>query len=382
MFFYGCDKKLGSLPVYKTGSSPVLTSSSTTLTPIATDSTTSVLKLTWTNPNFATDSATVQYILQIDSTGKNFANAVNDTIIAALWDTLTGAQLNYIAYNVYGIGLRTAGSLDVRLIASYANNDDEKISNTVTIAYTPYVIPPLVTPPPGGVLYMVGNYNGWNNSASPVPSAIYSKIDSVTYVGVFNLSGGSSYLPLPVAGSWGSKYGVLSSNASPTSGSFVYSPPNDPNSGSVNNIPEPATAGWYTVLLNFQSGKYTVTPFVGYPLGSLYITGGATPEGWTGTPDALQQFTQDNSCQYHISIALTSGGIAQDGTNSNGVNQYLLLPYNDGSFRKYAVNNDALANVWKSGTFGQELPGNFPAPPTDGTYTISVNFGTYTYTVQ
>src|ERR1700676_1577265 len=75
-FFMACDK-VGNLPIYKNGTAPVLNSSVTSIAPTPADSSNIVVSFSWTNPKYATDSSTVKYILEIDSSGRNFSKAVS-----------------------------------------------------------------------------------------------------------------------------------------------------------------------------------------------------------------------------------------------------------------------------------------------------------------
>ena len=81
-FFAGCDKA-DSLPLYENGTAPVLSASSTTIAPLPADSNNIALTLSWTYPNHATDSSNIKYTIEIDSTGKNFANAATRVVARA-----------------------------------------------------------------------------------------------------------------------------------------------------------------------------------------------------------------------------------------------------------------------------------------------------------
>src|SRR5688572_22946582 len=96
VFLAGCSKtdKYDTLPLYEEGVSPVISSSATSVTLVLADSLKTVLSFSWTNPKYANDSATTKYILEIDSTGKNFANANTRTITGALTTNFTGRELN------------------------------------------------------------------------------------------------------------------------------------------------------------------------------------------------------------------------------------------------------------------------------------------------
>ena len=148
-FFTACNKidnlkKVEALPVYQLGVSPVLTSSSPTVAPVLADSNKTAVTFSWSNPRYSVDSATTKYILEIDSTGKNFANENTKTVAGVLNTTLTGRELNGILLNL-GFKLNVAQSIDVRLISSYSNNNERYMSNVVKVSVTPFADPSVLS---------------------------------------------------------------------------------------------------------------------------------------------------------------------------------------------------------------------------------------------
>src|SRR5579872_2080321 len=133
--FLACSKMTN--PYYGNGTTPTLKLSASTITPTPADSLRNVLALSWTNPHYATDSATELYTIQIDSSGRNFSHAVSIKVSGALSDSLTAKQINTIALG-FGFAYNVAYKVDVRLISSYANNNEQLTSNVITITYTPY----------------------------------------------------------------------------------------------------------------------------------------------------------------------------------------------------------------------------------------------------
>jgi hypothetical protein len=215
-----------------------------------------------------------------------------------LFDSLTGKQLNNIALG-FGGSFGVATKLDIRLISSYANNDQQLMSNTVTITYTPYKVPPKVQPPAN--LFIVGSAtaDAWNN---PVPTMTqqFTEIDSVTFQGTFYMSAGGAYDLLPVNGDWSAKYNVASNQVQGLSagGTFQYS------TGPGNDIPGPAQTGIYTILVNFQTGIFTVTPVQLY--GVLYVPGDY--QGWTpSSASTLASVNNDGKYEGYVDITTTGG---------------------------------------------------------------------------
>ncbi|HVS96413.1 MAG TPA: SusE domain-containing protein [Puia sp.] len=367
--FLACKKM--SNPYYANGTTPTLKLSTTTLTPTPADSLRNVLALSWSNPHYATDSATELYTIQIDSSGRNFSHAVSIRVSGQLSDSLTAKQINTIALG-FGFAYNVAYKMDVRLISSYANNNEQLVSNVITVTYTPYVIPPKVAPPSTKQLFLVGSATagGWNNPV-PVPSQQFEMVDSVDYAGVFNLTGGQQYLLLPKNGDWGNKYAVANSNVPATGGAFGY---NGNDATYNNNFTGPDNSGMYEIWVNFQTGMFTVTPYNQFLPDSVFIVGSATAGGWNNpVPDPGQALTRVNSSQWQITLPLTGG------------QQYLLLPVNGDWSNKFAVANSNIPAA--GGAFGYNgnngtYNTNFNGPANSGTYTVTADFLNYTFTVK
>jgi starch-binding outer membrane protein SusE/F len=354
---FSCDKK-DNLIFHSNGTAPDLGASTVNIAPPPADSNKVALTLAWSDAKYATDSNHVKYTIQIDSAGKNFKNAVTWTT-NKLTQSFLAKELNNILVP-RGYAFNVPVTMEVRVASSYANNNEMLFSNVIKIKMTPYKVPPKVALPTSSKLYLVGDATngGWTNPV-PTPSQEFSRLDETTWAGIFQLTGGKQYLLLPVNGDWGSKFAVPNNSVPGLSagGSFQF------YTSGGDNFPGPATSGWYKIVVDFQQGKFTVTPYTGVLPTNLYIVGDATAGGWTNpVPTPSQQLTRLNSSEWQITIPLTGG------------KEYLLLPLNGDWGHKYSVPNKSVANLWKGGEFGYDLPDNFPGPPTSGTYTIDVNF--------
>ncbi len=470
--FVAC-QKITPQKFYPNGTAPVLSASSTNITPGPADSNNVVVTFSWTNPNYATDSATEKYILEIDSTGRNFSKEMKTVIIGKLSTSFTGGQLNTLLAN-FGFAPGQTFTFDLRVTSSYGNNNEQlQSSNPVTVQITSYLVPITIVPssttplvllvsnatntaisfnwnasnygsnninyalqldtvggnfthpqtvqygsgvltssflvndlntaaiaagvsggstknvefrivsylgsgyttplvnssvvtisittftPIPPTLFIVGDATpgGWNNPV-PLPSQQFTRLDAVSYGIVVNLTAGKSYLLLPVNGDWTHKYG----GASATGGALLAD-------GAVpgSNTPAPSTSGMYQIVVNFQTGTYTVTPFTMTIPSNLYIVGDATAGGWANpVPVPSQQFTQIDAVSFGIIVNLTAGG------------SYLLLPVNGDWTHKYGGASATGGTLLADGA----VPGsNTPAPATSGTYQIIINFQTGTYTV-
>jgi hypothetical protein len=349
--FTACDK-IEDLPFYGPGIDPAMNASATNIAPVPADSLKDVLTLDWSDPKYATDSNTVRFLVQIDSAGRNFAKASIREVIGKRTTTFTARDLNNIMLG-FGFEFNKAYDLDVRVVSSYANNNERRNSNIVKIKATPYKIPPKVALPTTGKLYLVGDASegGWSNPV-PVPTQEFTRIDETTFAGIFRMKGGKQYLILPLNGNWDNKYSVANNTLPDLNkgGEFRFN--------ASDNFPGPTADGEYKIVLDFQQGKFTVTPYTqqhGLPK-ELVIVGDATPKEWSNPTDTTQYFKQLNSTTWEIaSLQLTAG------------KKFLLLPTKSGSWdRKYGQGNTV--------DFIEPQGPDIPAPSATGNYKITVNF--------
>jgi hypothetical protein len=358
-----CDK-VDNLPYYGNGTAPVLSASATTIAPAPADSNNTVLTLSWTSPNYATDSGNVKYTIEMDTAGTTFSKPYTKIVSGTKSASFTAKELNDVLVSKgYPFGVPV--SMDVRVTSSYANNNERIASNTLTLQLTPYKVPPKVALPTSNRLFIVGDATdfGWSNDATPAfPAAReFTRLDETHWGGIFNFKGNGSYKLLQTQGEWSTQYHKVLGDA--LSGTFEQKDADPAFSG-------PETPGLYKVVVDFQTGNYTVEPFTqehGLPE-NLFIVGGATPGGWNNpVPVPGQQFTRETATQFELaSIALTSG------------EKYLFLPENGNWDKKFGVDTPAADNL--GGSFKPQ-GGDIPAPAESGNYKIAVDFINNTYTL-
>ena len=356
IFFYTACNKVGDLPVYGNGQAVQLSSSVSSIAAAPADSNSTVVNFSWTNPKYAQDSSLYKFVLEIDSAGRGFANEATKTITGAFASSMTAKELNNILLS-FGFSFNVQYTIDVRVTSSYGNNNEQYKSNTIQLQVTPYKVPPKIALPTSGKLFIVGNatQGGWNNPV-PVPTQELSRIDETTWAGVFDMFGGNQYLLLPVNGDWSHKFSLVDPSTPAAGGDFDYDAPN--------NFNGPASAGTYLIVVDFQHGKFTLTPYTGPQIPTdLFIVGDATAGGWNNpVPVPSQQLTRLNSTQFEITLPISAG------------HQYLLLPVNGSWSNKYSVPNNSLAGLSAGGFFGYNYSDNFPGPAVAGNYKIEINF--------
>jgi starch-binding outer membrane protein SusE/F len=365
LVFTACEKldTLASRPygLGNRGSVPTLSTSAISTSTVAADSSRNVLTLSWSNPNYATDSNTVKYVIEIDSAGKDFSKAIYvKTIIGKTSTTITGTQLNNVLIAL-GFAFDVRYSINVRVTSSYGNNNETYYSNKVKISTTAYRVPPKVPVPPA--LYLVGSVNGWNNNPGLDTKYQFAKIDQTTYAGVFEFTSGGNYKLIQQLGNWGTQFHMLSGGTA-SAGSFEQ---RDADPAFIN----PTTAGWYRITVDFQNGTFSVVPTAAARVpkpANLYIVGDLN--GWNNNPglNPIYQFTSDGLFTYSCTVNFTSGG------------NYKLIQQlgNWGTQFHMISGGNAFAGEFEQ----RDADPAFPAPTTPGNYKITVNFATNQYSVK
>lgn len=357
--FVSCDK-VDDLPVYQAGKAVQLSASAAVVAPAASDSDNVVLRLEWTNPEYAQDSTLYKYVIEVDSAGRDFSRAARKEVVGTRSASFIAKEMNTILLG-FGFNFNVEYGVQVRVISSYGNNNERYVSNVINVRATPYRIPPRIPVPAN--LYIVGDLNGWNNSSSLDKNFYFSKIDQTTYGGVFNFSGSGVYKLIQELGNWDTQYRMVA-GGSGTAGSFVQQ-----NSDPA--FPFPSPAGWYRVRVDFQNARYSAEPVVSQrytPPANLYIVGDLN--GWNNSTSLSNtyKFTKVDDFVYTLNVNFTAAG------------NYKLIQElgNWGSqFRMVAGGNSS------GGEFKQEdSDPPFPNPSTPGNYKITVNFATNLYTVE
>lgn len=262
LLFASC-KKDEAKQYFEGGTAPVLSASVSGTIPLSyATASNEAIKLSWTNPNYqfvnGVSSQDVAYLIEIDTTGANFTNP-NKQVLSVSKDlslSITQSQFNDYLLNQLQLKPSISHNIEMRVTASMSSvNATKLVSNVMKFSVTPYAIPPKVTPPTSGQLFLVGSATagGWNNPV-PVPSQQFTKVSDTYYTITVALTGGQEYLFIPVNGDWSHKYACNKTTLPPSGdsgGDFGY----DWN----DNFPGPTNSGTYKIDVDFQRGKFTVT---------------------------------------------------------------------------------------------------------------------------
>lgn len=249
---------------FEDSTAPVLTATKTGTIPLSfATKDQEAIKLSWTNPAYkfttGVSSQDVSYVVEIDTTGANFTNPKRKSIAVSKELSIAFTQNDFNDYLLNQLELKSGvpHNVEIRVKSSLATGAVELPSNVLKFTVTPYAIPPKVTPPASGKLYITGSATpaSWQCGCgeAELTSQKFTQITPTLYeLPSIALTGGNSYLLLPVYGSWSAKYGYTGSgNANNVDG--------DDFKEGGNDIKAPAGSGNYKIQVNFQTGKFTLT---------------------------------------------------------------------------------------------------------------------------
>jgi len=258
--FLSCKKDENQI-FYEGGTSPVLSASGATIPLSFANSNNEATKLSWTNPDYqfttGISSHDVNYLIEIDTTGANFTNPNRQsiTISKELSRSFTQGEFNGYLLNQLQLVPGVPHNIQIRVTSSLINGSVPLKSNILSFAVTPISIPPVVTPPASGKLYITGSATpgNWMGGGDPeLVSQRFTKLSNTLYeLPSIALNGGGSYLFVPLYGDWNNKYGGVGANNT----NNVNGDDFKPNGG---DLLAPATSGNYKIQVDFQRGKFIV----------------------------------------------------------------------------------------------------------------------------
>jgi starch-binding outer membrane protein SusE/F len=362
-FLISCDK-IQEIPFHQNGNAVTLTASKTTIVPTAADSSNTVVTFSWTNPGYATDSATQKFILEIDSAGRNFSKEKTSIVNGALGISFTGKQLNDLLAD-FGFAPGQTFSFDIRVTSSYDNNNERLQSNSLKVTITSYLVPITLTPSSSNPLVLLVS-NATNTAVSFNWNSSPYGSNTISYALQLDLAGNNFATPQvkQLGTALTTSFTVNDLNTMAIAAGVI--------GGSTKNVEFRIVsylgAGYTTPLVNSSVVTLSITTFTPVP-DHLYIVGDATPLGWNNNAglSPSQEFTKVGAVSYSIVINLTAGG------------SYVFVPVAGDWTHKYGGASATGGPLLSDGA----VPGsNTPAPAATGTYQITVNFQTGSYSVD
>ena len=327
---------------------PALTTSSDSVSLAPGNDDSSVITFSWPAVVYKV-KAPVTYTLQLDLPADTIGTTAwnNAVSVAVGHDVLVksfkGHDLDSIALTKLGL---TGDSVNTVVARVTATLDRPVYSNAVTFTVRPYKAAAALK-----VLYVPGDYQGWNPGAAPVIREIRGK--PAMYEGyIYFPAGGTFQFKMTPQADWNpTAYG----DATGTSGNIIVA------NYAGGNMSVPAD-GYYELTADLNTNKWTATKT------TWAIIGDATPGGWGNDT----QMAYDPVAQvWKLTADMKAGGSFKFRANNEwvidfGIDANNNLVYADNPFFGYT---GGLNNL---------------SVPSDGNYTITLdlhNPGNYTYTL-
>lgn len=245
IFFTNC-KKYDQLDTFGNGKPVVLTSSASDVAPPASDSDNVVLKLNWTNPEYATDPASYKFIIEIAEAGSNFANASQTTVSGVYSHEFTGRALNTILSG-FGYHFDEPHDMEIRIVSSYANNNERYISNIVPAKMTAYKGPSTVID--ATTMFVIGDAaKGWDTDVA------LNLIGVRKFAGVVELAYGKEFKLRKDAGSWDVNWGLADT------ATFAFNRPINLKLGGGNlKLPDGTGTDLFQIIMDVDANTVTIS---------------------------------------------------------------------------------------------------------------------------
>jgi starch-binding outer membrane protein SusE/F len=223
----------------------------------------------WTTPDFGFNAG-VNYRLQIDVPGNDFANAEE---LASTNSTSAEIQVGAINDILLGLGLtpEEAAEVELRVISSIGPQAEPVISNTITVSVTPYATS---FPPIWGMGAALKGWGPWPDNAVEWQSSEFKKYETIAY---FTNGQAFRWFAQQDWGPTSYNYPFF------TSVSPVFENANDGDS----NLKVAGATGWYSVSVDLAAKTVTAEE-VDEPV--LYMMGAAL-NGWGPWPDNAVKMT-------------------------------------------------------------------------------------------
>ncbi|NDA61025.1 MAG: hypothetical protein EBX50_03175 [Chitinophagia bacterium] len=309
----------------------VLTTQNTSVTTSLANASLPSNTFTWSKP-FNGYSGNITYTLQYDSSGKNFASALEIPIgTNTLSKSLTQGEMNETAL-LEGVAGGTTGKIDYRIKAVTAQGA-VSISNIVSVTIQTYV-PILRFYLPGGYQGGTGNGNDWDPGSAPelIRDLRSGALNKLYYIYIY-LPAGAQF-KFTQGRSWDINYGGSGGNLVAGGDNLTVS-----------------TAGIYRISIDRTTMKYDIRE------GRMGFVGGSTGAGWDPTK-TFPNFAMGNP-ERNLFVGLTTfttGGwklIDNNGWNNGDLTITNARSYgsNGGSGSLVTINDNNMPDISTAGRY-------------------------------
>lgn len=240
----------------------------------------SQLTLSWTPGNNLGSGASINYLLEIDEQGNDFASPLEyDMGKSTFTFSYEYGTLNSILLGTFGAEPGVPVTLEARVVATLADGSGDPQIDTTSFVVTPYK--PVATE-----LYIVGDAtpNGWDIAGS-IAMTLSGRVGVFSYLG--SLSPGNFKFAVSQDECWCQDFYTKDPADSTV---LVYN-----EGGSGDDLQWTITeGGQYKIDINLLERTIRIEAFEGPAFSALWIVGDATPSGWNiDSPEEMTQSEAD-----------------------------------------------------------------------------------------
>lgn len=328
--FFGCEKDNIKAVLSNNPVAPEITILSTT--PYTETDSLNEFPIRWKKTDYGVP-VVVNYAVQVDIAGNNFATAKNLGTTTADSLMFTVKSFNSKLLDIMDLPTNVATDIQIRIVSAY--KQDTIFSDPVSLTVTPYQ-QTVAVDPVFPALYIAGDFQGWDISNALRISAF--KTEGI-YEGYINIAGGSREFKLYTEKAWDSEsYGAGGGNT------LIVA------NCACSNFMAPAD-GYYQFTADLNTMQFTLTPT------TWGIIGNATPGGWdNSTPMTYDATTKTWSVTADM---ITNGSWKFRANNEWAIN--------------FGINADGNLAYADHPVFGSTSGINNITVPSDGNYTITLD---------
>jgi hypothetical protein len=312
---------------------------------------------TWSAATFKpTNLAKPTYAVEYDTAGGTF---ISPKVLKSTTDLSYAITVGAMNQLIIGVGGQPDSlatyQFRVRSSLTDGTSSEDKFSDIITMGFTPFSTVIIINP-----IYMLGDGTtaGWDNTKALEMIHIG---DAGEFAVVDHLLPAKGVKFIANLGHWAPMWGLATGTSE--SGTLTYRPTEAVTDPPV--IPSPAVAGDYRIVADTALMTYTISA----TSANLFLVGDGSSAGWVNT--AGIPFVKVSPGHFKLTTVLNAtGGL------------------------KFLEVNGAWAPQWGTDTAGTSSTGNLVYRPTEsvpdpsniptpgaGTYTISLNLATQTYTI-
>ena len=298
------------------------------------------IKFAWQGADYGV-STQITYVLQLDSAGRNFTDAVSLGTTSSTEFPTTLAVLNSKLVDELKVTPNIESTVELRVVAT-VNNKFETVSDVITLKITTWKI--IVADKPA-MLWLPGGYQGWDPAHAPTITAINDHVfEGYTYI---KEGTGFKFTSDP-------DWNHINYGDSGTPGTLT-------TDGLANGM-SISTPGYYKFIVDVEALTYEIIP-----INTWGMIGTATPGSWDSS--TAMDFDVAKGT-WSKTIDLVAGALKFRANNDWGIN---YGPVDSNVLNGILTQTDGAISITESGNYTVTIDLSKSAPPYKYLYAVKKN---------